>query len=700
MGLLNPSLAQEEGSGDNATVSVVFSEVSETRIVGQSPELGIELSAVRENDNDVVSIQLGDSKTLTLSRNLGNLNFYVMSNQLETTTSVVIQNEDSLAIDSLAQYLWQYRGYSVLGDTLLDALLVLSNWPQGQAFEEEEVEGPTEDPDRGSTPTYPLTVTISPNTTAGKVTSGTSLGSINCGNGGYICKVIYGGTVTLTATPAVGYIFKGWSGACTGTTTSCTVNMTVAKSVTATFTLKSYSLTVTTSPANSGSVSSSPSGINCGSVCSYSFPQNNNVTLTATPSSGYSFKNWSGACIGTTTSCTVSMTEAKSVTANFLLRSALLSVILNPSNGGEVKSVNEVGINCGNGKTACSMYPTLRQVGLNVTSAPSYFFTGWSQGCGQNPNCLVSINGDTSVTANFVQNPISIEIKPSKTSGNVTSSPSGLNCGNLGNVCSYIFDTQVTYGQNAGNLYDPNATVFYMFTNDGIITLTANPIKGYVFSEWGGACDGRESTCNIVPTEPKTAIANFAKENLLSVIVPTGSAAGNVTSYPSGINCGISGSVCTFGFVGDVILLAPEPAYGYVFDGWEGSCKEVDEVRRTCKVSMTAANTVKVKFIRGYYLIVDVYLDKDGASVLREMIQTVTVTNTSSGQQFKCTSNGISSRSCRYPFPPDTFLEVTATPSGVFKFSGWEDACRGSGSCQIIMNRTRTIKAVFSLRGL
>jgi len=92
MSLFNPSLAQEEGSGDNAAVSVVFSEVSETRIVGQSPELGIELSAVRENDNDVVSIQLGDSKTLLLSRNVGTLNFYVMSNQLETTTSVVGQS--------------------------------------------------------------------------------------------------------------------------------------------------------------------------------------------------------------------------------------------------------------------------------------------------------------------------------------------------------------------------------------------------------------------------------------------------------------------------------------------------------------------------------------------------------------------------------------------------------------------------------
>lgn len=41
--------------------------------------------------------------------------------------------------------------------------------------------------------------------------------------------------VTLTAVPASGYAFKGWSGTCAGTNAVCNVSMTAARSVTATF---------------------------------------------------------------------------------------------------------------------------------------------------------------------------------------------------------------------------------------------------------------------------------------------------------------------------------------------------------------------------------------------------------------------------------------------------------------------------------
>lgn len=71
-----------------------------------------------------------------------------------------------------------------------------------------------------------LTVTLSG---TGTVTSGT--GSIDCG---FICSGNFSGSVTLTATPAAGRYFAGWSGDCAGTG-SCIVTMSAAKNVTATF---------------------------------------------------------------------------------------------------------------------------------------------------------------------------------------------------------------------------------------------------------------------------------------------------------------------------------------------------------------------------------------------------------------------------------------------------------------------------------
>ncbi|MSX01618.1 MAG: hypothetical protein F2813_00480 [Actinobacteria bacterium] len=75
-----------------------------------------------------------------------------------------------------------------------------------------------------------------------------------------------------------------------------------------------YALTVAKSGAGSGTIAGG--GIDCGSTCSSEETAGSEVTLAATASSGSQFDGWSGACSGTG-SCTVSMTEARSVTAGF-----------------------------------------------------------------------------------------------------------------------------------------------------------------------------------------------------------------------------------------------------------------------------------------------------------------------------------------------------------------------------------------------
>jgi hypothetical protein len=78
-------------------------------------------------------------------------------------------------------------------------------------------------------------------------------------------------------------------------------------------------LTVTV--AGSGTVTSTPAGINCGSDCSETLSRGTVVTLKATPASGQAFSGWGGACAGTG-DCVLTMNAAATVTATFVASGA------------------------------------------------------------------------------------------------------------------------------------------------------------------------------------------------------------------------------------------------------------------------------------------------------------------------------------------------------------------------------------------
>ncbi len=156
--------------------------------------------------------------------------------------------------------------------------------------------------------------------------TGTGGGTVTSSPAGIDCgadcseSLVDGSSVTLTATPASGSSFTGWSGSgCSGTST-CTVAMSEARTVTAEFAVVppgSFNLMVSKSGSGAGTVTSSPAGIDCGADCSESLVDGSSVTLTAKPTTGSSFAGWSGSgCSGTST-CTVIMSEARAVDAKF-----------------------------------------------------------------------------------------------------------------------------------------------------------------------------------------------------------------------------------------------------------------------------------------------------------------------------------------------------------------------------------------------
>jgi hypothetical protein len=125
-----------------------------------------------------------------------------------------------------------------------------------------------------------------------------------------------GTVVELTPTPGLNSVFTGWSGACSGTG-SCKVTMSQARTVSATFDLAQRSLVVNRSGSGGGTVTSLPTGIDCGSTCSAKFDHGTQVTLTASPPTGSSFTGWSGGGCSGTGSCKVTLNADTTVAANF-----------------------------------------------------------------------------------------------------------------------------------------------------------------------------------------------------------------------------------------------------------------------------------------------------------------------------------------------------------------------------------------------
>jgi hypothetical protein len=150
----------------------------------------------------------------------------------------------------------------------------------------------TMDADKTCTATFLNVVTLTVNKTGtgtGTVTSNPV--GIDCGGD---CNENYtpGTVVTLTAVRDASSFFAGFGG-----DPDCldgVVTMDSDKNCTATFSLVPSTLTVTKSGAGSGTVTSDPVGVDCGTDCTETYASGTPVTLTATAAPGSLFAGWSG----------------------------------------------------------------------------------------------------------------------------------------------------------------------------------------------------------------------------------------------------------------------------------------------------------------------------------------------------------------------------------------------------------------------
>jgi hypothetical protein len=131
--------------------------------------------------------------------------------------------------------------------------------------------------------------------------------------------------IELHATPAAGMTFKGWmGGSCLYTspsTADCELFMTSDLKLTAVFGAPTpYQLSISNvseEQGQSGTVTSRPAGIDCGTTCYASFASGTNVTLTPAPATGSYFDHWLGCDSVSGDLCTVTVNYARHVAAYF-----------------------------------------------------------------------------------------------------------------------------------------------------------------------------------------------------------------------------------------------------------------------------------------------------------------------------------------------------------------------------------------------
>jgi hypothetical protein len=255
-------------------------------------------------------------------------------------------------------------------------------------------------------------------------------------------------------------------------------------------------LTVTRAGSGSGTVSSSPSGIDCGSTCAAEYASGTPVTLSAVAAQGSVFAGWSGGGCAGTGVCLVTLTAVTAVTATFDPAGPTFALTVTRAGAGSgTVSSTPSGIACG--ITCSTAFSAGAVVTLSAAALPGSQFAGWSGGgCAGTGACVVTLTADVAVTATFTPIPqgatftLSVGLAGTGT-GTVSGFPAGIVCGTM---CTAVY---------------PFGTV---------VVLTAAPAAGTVFAGWQGTCAGT-GACLVSMTADRSVTARFeASTNLRPAI--------------------------------------------------------------------------------------------------------------------------------------------------------------------------------------
>jgi hypothetical protein len=312
-------------------------------------------------------------------------------------------------------------------------------------------------------------------------------------------------------------------------------------------------LSVVRAGTGSGSVTSAPGGITCGTDCSEAFASGTGVTLTAAAAAGSVFGGWSGSGCSGSGPCTVAMTASRSVTATFgvlttgppsftvtgttaspdpVVPGTSTTIATSVTNTGgaasgilvdmEVYNAGGAKIHqqlatgqsfaAGQQKTFQWSWPVPAAQPTGVYTVKLGIFSGdWATlYTWQNSARTLSVQSGGSPTT------FSLAVARAGTgAGTVTSAPAGIACGS---------DCSEAYASGAG------------------VTLTATAAAGSVFGGWsGGGCSGT-GACTVSMTASRSVTATFGAQTAgpPSFTVAGGTASPNPVSRGTGTSIAVS----------------------------------------------------------------------------------------------------------------------------------------------------------------
>ena len=395
--------------------------------------------------------------------------------------------------------------------------------------------------------------------------------------------------------------------------------------------------------SGTGTVVSSPPGIDCGDQCSYSFVSNDDpanyepVTFTATPDPGSEFEGFDGCC-----PIQLTRGETYGVTAFFgRLRPTTFSLGVTVSGSGTVTS-QPGGIACGvAGQTCTASFPTDSTVTLAAAPTPGWSFAGWSAGCSGTGPCSVAVDNPKTVTATFAPPDTVYAMSVATAGGTVTSDVPGVVCGEAC-VASFGAGVEVT------------------LTPSGPVT-------------WAGACTG-SGACLVPMDRAKAVTASIGGAALTRVpLAVSRTGKGTIVSSPAGITCGDTCGVLLPMGTRTTLQAIPDP--GWVFAGWSGSCRGVVA---SCVVAAQAAATAVAAFVEA------------GTQF------PVAVTKVGQGR-VTSTPPGIDcGAACSQPFPAGSTVTIEAVAKSKWTFVRWDGDCKGrKPMCTIPLDGAKSASATF-----